>query len=131
MNIADTITTHIWMAWGRPPTDSEMAYWTGKAQECIDRGIEIGVPDYFERRILGWQAGGADVPPFGPYAVPPTAPHAVPSVDPVTPPDALVDLVALKIAIDGLGAKVDAYQAENRNAFNQAVAVLLPLLAKK
>ncbi len=46
-------------------------------------------PDYFWKRMLGWQAGGADVARFGLYAVPPSDWHRiviVPDVPPVVPP---------------------------------------------
>lgn len=58
-------------AYDRYPSEGDLTYWHGKLPEMIARGIEIGIPDYAWKRLIGWQAGGADVARYGPYANPP------------------------------------------------------------
>jgi len=68
----------IWMSRGEAPVDADYAYWVPMWPGLVARGVEIGHPNYGEDRVLGWQAGGADVARFGAYADPPTAYHLVP-----------------------------------------------------
>lgn len=68
----------IWSSRGSAPNEVDYTYWVGKWSELVARGIELGNPNYADQRVLGMGAGGADVPPFGPYATPPTAAHPVP-----------------------------------------------------
>lgn len=82
-----------WQTEGHDPDERDYAYWREKAPELIARGIEIhfgGGADpgraYMREKLIGWQATGADLPTYGPYAVPPTPFHAVPSDVPVPTP---------------------------------------------
>lgn len=68
----------IWMSRGEAPVDADYAYWIPMWPGLVARGVEINHPNYAEDRVLGWQAGGADVARFGDYANPPTPYHAVP-----------------------------------------------------
>lgn len=67
--IKRAVWTLEWQAYGKDRGDAD--YWVSKWPELEARGIEIGVPDYAQRRVLGWQAGGADAPIYGEYASPP------------------------------------------------------------
>ncbi len=49
-------------------TAETVDYWLGKADEMIDRGVELGEGlNYFWTRLLGRGAGGPDVAIDGPY----------------------------------------------------------------
>jgi hypothetical protein len=61
------------------PKHTDPAYWT--------QGVGFqGDPVYYWKRMLGWQAGGADVARYGLYAQPPS-PWRVPVVSLPTLPD--------------------------------------------
>lgn len=96
-----------WQTEGADPNERDYVYWREKAQELIARGIEInfgGGADpgraYMREKLIGWQATGADLPTYGPYAVPPSPFHAVmqpvetqpPPVDNQPPPVPYGDL---------------------------------------
>lgn len=72
------IWTNIWKSRGEPPNAGDYAYWMRTWPDLEARGQEISVPDYADRRMLGWQAGGADVARFGEYASSRTPYHDVP-----------------------------------------------------
>lgn len=99
------------MSRGEAPTDIDYAYWIPLWPGLVARGVEIAHPNYAEDRVLGWQAGGADVARFGDYAVPPTPYHAVPpypgdvdppAVDPPYNPPAPGDWLTLEQQIGAL-----------------------------
>ncbi len=49
-------------------TEETIVYWLGKADEMIDRGVELGEGlNYYWTRLLGRGAGGPDVAIDGPY----------------------------------------------------------------
>ena len=77
--IRKAIWTAKWGAYATAPSAADYTYWEGKWPELEARGIELGMPDYPQRRLLGWQATGADMASYGPYASPPSALHAVPA----------------------------------------------------
>jgi len=66
------IASDIKTAYGREATDEDYAYWLPKLQGPNDSGFVTGgkmsATEYWHRRLLGWQAGGADVATSGPYA---------------------------------------------------------------
>jgi hypothetical protein len=66
--LRDVIQYGIKVAGLREATDADYAYWTSKWPEMTARGVEINVPDYAWRRLIGWQATGADKAKAGPYA---------------------------------------------------------------
>ncbi len=48
--------------------EATIVYWLGKADEMIDRGVELGEGlNYYWTRLLGRGAGGPDVAIDGPY----------------------------------------------------------------
>lgn len=51
-----------------PGESFDAGYWSRKWPELVARGKELQDPLYAAKRVLGWQAGGADVPTAGPYA---------------------------------------------------------------
>ena len=77
-------------AYGREATETDFAYWLPKLQEPCDSGFvtsgQMTGVEYYHRRMLGWQAGAADLAIAGPYAGGPEARGPVPSaVDLVGP----------------------------------------------
>lgn len=134
-DIKKIIWTCSWESTGHAPSDRDYEYWLAKWPELVARGQEIGIPDYAERRLLGWQATGADAPKYGPYATPPSAVHEVPPfpdepppvpappiVAPLPPP---VDLAPVLARLDQLDHEVadvkstmQAEHAEQRNAMS-------------
>lgn len=89
--------TASWMSKGKAYDQRDETGWRGYSQGMLDRGRELNYhsqvfPDlepgraYRMDRMLGWQSGGADVPPYGNWANPPTPFHTVA----VFPGDALV-----------------------------------------
>ncbi len=107
-----------------PPTTAEavaaanrLAYGFEKHKDVSywDRGVGYkGDPDYYWKRMLGWQAAGADVAHFGLYAVPPSAwngPVVVPVPPPVLvpPPDVGERLDALEKRLAGLETRLTAH----------------------
>lgn len=89
-----------WQTEGQDPNAADWYYWRGKAPELIARGIEInfgGGSDpgraYMREKLIGWQATGADLPRYGPYAQPPTVFHSVPDVAPPPAPEPKPDPV--------------------------------------
>jgi hypothetical protein len=87
------IAADIRTAYGREATDQDYAYWLGKLEGPNDSGFvtsgKMTATEYWHRRMLGWQAGGADVATSGPYAGGggphgdvPAATDVVPSVPP-------------------------------------------------
>jgi hypothetical protein len=56
------IAADVKLARGSEATDADYAYWLPKLQGDMDH------LDYWHKRLLGWEAGGADVAKFGPYA---------------------------------------------------------------
>lgn len=123
-----------WMSKGEAPSEKDYAYWEGKYPELEARGVEIGIPDYAERRLLGWQASGADAPLYGEYATPPTPYHAVPpregevvaeppSVNPPSPPTQALGVDEILAAIAALSAKLDQHNLEYKGAFKATAAL--------
>lgn len=55
----------------REPSEIDYTYWRAHLPELVARGQEIHIEDYAWKRLIGWQAEGLDVPPYGPYAQPP------------------------------------------------------------
>jgi len=145
------------------PTAVDWAYWRGIMPVLFARGLEVhyGGDDpgaairYAWDRLIGWQAGGDDVPPYGPYANPPNVGPAggwtTPLVDvgPIDPPVAppvpppAPDVVTLVLTtLARLEDKVDALMVQqNQNTegihlhinqvvedLEQTVANYLPLL---
>jgi hypothetical protein len=55
----------------REPTDVDYNYWVPMWPGLEARGVEIRHPHYGWDRLIGWQAGGADKPHYGPFADPP------------------------------------------------------------
>lgn len=101
----------IWMARGEAPVEGDYAYWVPLWPGLVARGVEINHPNYAEDRVLGWQAGGADVARFGPYSismlpyhdVPPYPGDVVPPVvDPPLNPPAPGDWLLLEQQIAAL-----------------------------
>ena len=75
---------------GREATERDYAYWLPMLQGPCDSGYvtsgQMTGVEYYHRRMLGWQAGGADMAVAGPYAGSPDARGPVPSaVDVVGP----------------------------------------------
>lgn len=81
--------TASWMSKGSAPTAGDETYWRDNSAGMLERGPQIGYrskvfPEwdagraYRIDRMLGWQSGGADIPPFGSWANPPAAFHDVP-----------------------------------------------------
>jgi hypothetical protein len=46
----------------------DASYWARQWPGLVARGQELNDPQYAEKRLLGWQAGGADVATAGPFA---------------------------------------------------------------
>lgn len=80
--------TASWMSKGSAPTAGDETYWRENSAGMLERGPQINhrspvFPDwepgraYRMDRMLGWQSGGADVPPYGNWANPPTPFHTV------------------------------------------------------
>jgi hypothetical protein len=46
----------------------DAAYWARQWPGLVARGQKLNDPQYAEKRLLGWQAGGADVATAGPFA---------------------------------------------------------------
>lgn len=124
-------------AYGRPANAGDYEYWLSKYDELDARGAEIGIHDYAWRRLIGWQATGADAPLHGPYADPPSAllpyvedtpvPTPTPGPSPVPVPSPVstqVDLEPVLAVLAMINAKIDAYQNENRAAVAAAVTVI-------
>lgn len=105
------------------PTPEDFAYWERIFAECEAADGEAGI-EYAYKRCLGWQAGGADIPPYGPYGHNPSAPEpppypeesdtpttpqeppTVPDVPPVTPAPS-VDLAPVLAALEGIASRLD------------------------
>lgn len=115
-------------AYDREASDGDLTYWRGKLPEMVARGIEIGIPDYPWKRLIGWQAGGADVARYGPYANPPNPgpsggwatplidvgvvdPAPVPQPGPPLPPDVPDHLAVVLAALGALHEDVAALRA--------------------
>jgi len=131
----------------RAPTEADWAYWRGVMPGLNARGLEIryGGDDaaagrrYAWDRLIGWQAGGADVPAFGPYANPPnggpaagwqtplidvagSTPDPVPVPPPVDPPPlalVLARLVVIEAKQDQLALQIDRNTQELRDQINE------------
>lgn len=137
-----------WQTEGHDPDERDYAYWREKAPELIARGIEInfgGGADpgraYMREKLIGWQATGADLPTYGPYAVPPAPFHALPAEptpvepQPNNPPapvygdiqDVLAVVNRIEVKLELLATKADI--AELREEFKAAVKQLPALLA--
>lgn len=60
------------LAYGRTATEEDYGYWLHKFLGVNDSGFVTGghmsSDEYWHRRLLGWQAGGADAPTSGPFA---------------------------------------------------------------
>jgi hypothetical protein len=82
----ELVRTCLWQSENREAGEQDYYYWTvEKKAEMEERAIQLNMPDYCVKRLLGWQKDPP--PPFGPFAVPPTPPHAVPGeVVPDPPP---------------------------------------------
>lgn len=131
------------------PASGDYSYWRGNWNTLISRGKELlykGDPTgvyYAWDRIIGYQAGGPDVSPYGPFAQPPnngpvggwktpffditgtTQPPVDPPVDP--PPTNLGPVLALLVEmnakLDTIGLDVSALQTSQIALIN-AVAAL-------
>jgi hypothetical protein len=117
-----------WRSKGHAPEDGDYVYWLREYPGLLARGLEIGYrspnpdSDYAMDRLMGWQATGADVPPFGPYANPPTPYHfgpafpvtatdpppvdGPPPVDPGSDPHVLAVMLAISARLDAIDAKL-------------------------
>lgn len=77
-------------AYGREATDADYGYWLPKLQSPCDSGFvtsgQMTGVEYYHRRMLGWQAGGADQATSGPYAGSSDAHGPVPSATDVVGP---------------------------------------------
>jgi len=66
------IAADIKTASGREATEADYDYWLPKLQSPCDSGFvtsgQMTGVEYYHRRMLGWQAGGADQATSGPYA---------------------------------------------------------------
>ncbi len=60
--LREVIQTDAQASQGRDATQTDYDYWLPKMQADADH------LDYWHKRLLGWQAGGADAPKYGPYA---------------------------------------------------------------
>jgi hypothetical protein len=84
------ISADIKTASGREATQADFDYWLPKLQEPCDSGFvtsgQMTGVEYYHRRMLGWQAGGADMATQGPYAGSPEARGPVPSATDVVGP---------------------------------------------
>lgn len=70
-----------WMAYGREATENDYTYWVGDILSDPN-----GWSDYWWKRLLGWEAGGADVALYGDYASQPGPFFAVPGDTPTPVP---------------------------------------------
>ncbi len=77
------IAADIRLAGGREANDVDYNYWLPKLMGPCDSGFvtsgQMTGTEYWHRRLLGWQAGGADMAIAGPYAGSPDARGPVPS----------------------------------------------------
>jgi len=124
--IRRTIWECRWKAYNEAPTPELNAYWIGKWPELEARGREINVPDYARRRLLGWQAGGADVATFGEFANPPTAYHPVPPFPGDAPPDSASPPPSTAPAPSLVMASIDARLERLETLVNALVQRLPP-----
>jgi len=73
-----------WMTTGHAPNEMQYQWWLEHWAELLARGEEIHyrspIPEngtgglaYARDRLLGWQTGGSDIPPYGRWATPPSA----------------------------------------------------------
>jgi hypothetical protein len=107
----------------RPPGQNDLDYWIPKFEFAFGQDGESGI-DYMYQRCLGQGAGGADIPPYGPYGrdttssspapypeelvptptptpVPIPIPIPIPTPEPIpVPPVVAVDLTEVVISIN-------------------------------
>ena len=90
--------TASWMSKGKPYTERDETAWRAYSAALLARGPEIRYrsqvfPEldagraYRMDRMLGWQSGGEDIPPYGKWASPPTPFHDVPPFPGDAPPE--------------------------------------------
>src|SRR4051812_33012651 len=88
---------------------NQLAYGFEKHKDVAYWGRYLEDPTYFWKRLLGWQAGGADIAVYGLYAEPPSPWNhgAQTGPDPTLPP---VDtsFSAILARLDFLSAQVSA-----------------------
>jgi len=117
----------------------DYVYWRAEWPNLVARGVEIHVDHYAWLRLIGWQAGGTDIPPYGPYAVPPNggppggwttplvddpeAPDAPAPPLPLTPSPAQL-LVDLQTSLTHLAEQVASLDASLRTAGHTATTAL-------
>ena len=95
-----------WATWGRAPEERDHIYWTQEWNGLIERGRQINHRSQYRPelepglaytwdRLIGWQAGGEDIPLYGPFGrtskeyheIPPMPGHEdPPSEDPIPKP---------------------------------------------
>lgn len=76
-----TIAASFGDTFDRAPTPTDWSYWRGALVGLIARGFAITYKNagprcgmlYLWDRLIGWQAGPQDAPPWGPFAQPPNA----------------------------------------------------------
>lgn len=92
------------IAFHRKPSDTEYKYWMEKLQGPNDSGLvtsgQMTATEYWHRRMLGWQGGGADIVPYGPYAGSSEAHGEVPKATDLVP-DVPSGIVAASSPTDG------------------------------
>ena len=113
------------------PTEAQLTYWRGVMPALIARAQEIGwaVNDYVWPKLIGWQAGGTDVPKYGPYAQPPNngpvggwttafvdVDGAGTPVDPPPEPDLVRALTEISIQLDQIARRQDTLDQRLRDA---------------
>ena len=128
----------------REPEPLDYSYWRAEWPGLVARGVEINVADYAWKRLIGWQAGGADVARYGPFATPPNAGPpggwVTPLVDvglvdvvpvpvlPDLPPSAALALARLEAQIEDVLAKLDQLAMrsdQNTDRIQQHIAIVV------
>lgn len=70
--LKQVIDADAWATQGHGASQADYDYWLSKMQGDNDSGFvtsgQMSAMEYWHRRALGWQAGGADKPPYGPYS---------------------------------------------------------------
>lgn len=107
-SLDDQISAAYFVAWHKLPDDGALTYW----RNAINTDSAGVWSDYWEKRVEGWEAGGADIPPFGPYgygADDPTIPDA--NINGANPLDAIQQFMMSRLPIgerwpEGLRAQV-------------------------